>query len=444
MLTPLTQLENENRIRIGNGCRSGPGLRLSISNGMEMEENVEIGPYVTLFDAVPSGEISGIPVSGNLVPASQGLLRIGERVRIGARATVAGSIHIGKWAVIQSGSVVVSDVPEACRVAGNPAVITAVYDPALCSWEDVSTPQEAEAALARRKNQPLLSICIPTYNREGHLRACLDSIFSQIGATDLVEVVVSDNCSPDGTHDVAASFMRQNLNIRYVRNSENIGLDRNIIQAGEMARGTFLQLHGDDDYFLPGTLRVLLSTLHSHPDCSLIHTHSHRKDSVGEGMKAYLKSASFNAVHMTQTTLRRADWMAMENRSTWKYTYLTQFHWQYEMLFINPKFCILGRNLYSYNGKAPEGYNMGMVGFRNVDRALSRYEGVGLLDRADIDEMMTNYLFEAVMPLLRYSVLNNLGSDVSDFEAYYTVYFNHQPYYEEVLHQLRDILAHGK
>ncbi|MFB5762603.1 acyltransferase [Paenibacillus medicaginis] len=165
MLAPLTQPEHEDRIRIGNGCRSGPGLVISVSNRMEMEDNVEIGPYVSLSDAAALDEVLQISVPGKPAPSAQSLLRIGERVRIGARATVSGSIHIGRCSVIQPGSVVVSDVPEACRVAGNPAVVTAVYDPATCSWEDVGTPQEAEAALARRKNQRHATITNPITNR---------------------------------------------------------------------------------------------------------------------------------------------------------------------------------------------------------------------------------------------------------------------------------------
>jgi glycosyltransferase involved in cell wall biosynthesis/serine acetyltransferase len=443
MLFPLTQPEHENRIRIGNGCRNGPGLVISISNRIEIEDEVEIGPYVLLTDGTLPRELPQILVSAKPLPPGQSLLRIEEGVRIGARASIVGSIHIGRWSVIQSGSVVVSDVPEACRVAGNPAVVTAVYDTATCSWEEVSTPQEAEQALARRKSNPLLSICIPTYNREGHLQACLDSIFSQIGATDLVEVIVSNNCSPDGTHDVATRFMEKYPNMSYVRNASNIGADRNILQVAEMARGTFLKLHGDDDYFLPGTLRLLLLTLHNHDDCSLVHAHPARGDGVaaiGEGMKAYLEAVSRYSIAMSLTVLRRKEWMSLENRDNWVHTYLGHVYWQYGMLAQNPKFCILGVNLYWYAGESPDGYNVGMVGIRNYDRALSRFEGGGL-DRADIDAEMTRQLLYSLIPVYRDVVEKKLSADFTDFEAYYIAFYNHQPYYEEILQEIRAIKA---
>ena len=54
----------------------------------------------------------------------------------------------------------------------------------------------------------LLSICIPTYNRCSYLKKTLESIVSQkiFETTDLVEIVISDNCSSDGTADVCKIF----------------------------------------------------------------------------------------------------------------------------------------------------------------------------------------------------------------------------------------------
>ena len=51
-----------------------------------------------------------------------------------------------------------------------------------------------------RTGQPLLSICIPTYNRSEQLRRALESLVGQEGFSE-VEVVISDNCSTDGTEE---------------------------------------------------------------------------------------------------------------------------------------------------------------------------------------------------------------------------------------------------
>ena len=56
-----------------------------------------------------------------------------------------------------------------------------------------------------RSNKPLtLSIVIPAYNEENHLKTCLDSIAAQIDRPE--EVIVVDNNSTDKTALIAQSY----------------------------------------------------------------------------------------------------------------------------------------------------------------------------------------------------------------------------------------------
>lgn len=48
--------------------------------------------------------------------------------------------------------------------------------------------------------KPYLSICIPTYNRSEVLKESLMQLLKYEG--DDIEVVISDNCSPDNTEEV--------------------------------------------------------------------------------------------------------------------------------------------------------------------------------------------------------------------------------------------------
>ena len=93
----------------------------------------------------------------------------------------------------------------------------------------------------------ILSICIPTYNRLGYLKELIDVLIRQIDAlqTDVVELVISDNCSTDGTSDFC-----QSLDLPYVRfwrNDHNIGGDRNFLKCIREAAGKYVWLVGDDD-----------------------------------------------------------------------------------------------------------------------------------------------------------------------------------------------------
>jgi abequosyltransferase len=57
-------------------------------------------------------------------------------------------------------------------------------------------------------NIPLLSICIPTYNRETYLKRLLDSIVSQKEFTDTddIEILVDDGPSKDNTTDLVKGY----------------------------------------------------------------------------------------------------------------------------------------------------------------------------------------------------------------------------------------------
>lgn len=113
--------------------------------------------------------------------------------------------------------------------------------------------------------QPFLTIAIPTYNRAGYLRTNLEQLRSELQGipSDWVEIVVSDNCSPDDTPSVVQEAIGTGLAVRYVRNSENLGWGRNFAQCYDLARGKYVLLLGDDDVFVDGTVRPLLDRLSS-------------------------------------------------------------------------------------------------------------------------------------------------------------------------------------
>lgn len=110
---------------------------------------------------------------------------------------------------------------------------------------------------------PLLSVVIPTYNRAGYLRQSLEQLRTELTGVEpgMVEILVSDNCSPDATGSVVAAAMDAGLPIRYVRNSENLGWARNFAQGFDLAAGQYVLLMGDDDVFVDGGLGILLDRL---------------------------------------------------------------------------------------------------------------------------------------------------------------------------------------
>lgn len=113
---------------------------------------------------------------------------------------------------------------------------------------------------------PALTVAIPTYNRAGYLAQNLAQLRRELVgiAPGTVEVLVSDNCSPDDTPAVVEAAVRDGMPIRYVRNAENIGWGRNFAQCFHLASGMYTLLLGDDDLLVDGTLALLLDRLAGH------------------------------------------------------------------------------------------------------------------------------------------------------------------------------------
>lgn len=111
--------------------------------------------------------------------------------------------------------------------------------------------------------QPLLSICIPTWNRAKFLKISLDRIKEQIKYIDssLLELYVSDNCSSDETEMVVKEYITEGMPINYNRNQENLGMDGNFLKCIQNATGKYIMLVGDDDAFKNGAISYLLNTL---------------------------------------------------------------------------------------------------------------------------------------------------------------------------------------
>jgi len=124
-------------------------------------------------------------------------------------------------------------------------------------------PDPIAPSTARRPGQPLLTIAIPTFNREFYLMELLESLLPQFAdlAPDFAELIVSDNCSEDLTSGMVASFQERGLPCRLIQNETNLGADGNFLQCLNVALGQYVWVLGDDDLIEPGAIATLLNLL---------------------------------------------------------------------------------------------------------------------------------------------------------------------------------------
>ena len=121
-----------------------------------------------------------------------------------------------------------------------------------------------QAVASTNVESPLLSIAIPSFNRPERLAALLGSVASEVAACQpgLVEVCITDDASTDlDTVETALTFAEQHRFASLRLQPSNVGIERNVIAAGEPCRGEYLLLIGNDDLMIPGTLRTILDDI---------------------------------------------------------------------------------------------------------------------------------------------------------------------------------------
>ena len=119
-----------------------------------------------------------------------------------------------------------------------------------------------------------LSICIPTYNRAHHLTNCLNSIIKCKSRSSLkFEVCISDNHSTDNTEEVVRDVM-SSIDIKYHKNTSNLGIPRNFLNIVSMADGEFIWLIGDDDLLMPYAIEELYKLIDSHAGVDFFYVNS--------------------------------------------------------------------------------------------------------------------------------------------------------------------------
>jgi glycosyltransferase involved in cell wall biosynthesis len=125
--------------------------------------------------------------------------------------------------------------------------------------------------MAERLNilQPTVSVIMITYGHEAYIRQAIEGVLMQ--ECDFpVELIVADDCSPDGTPQFMNEILishPQAFKIRYTRHLKNKGMVSNFLWALEQAEGKYIALCEGDDYWTdPYKLQKQVDFLEQNPD----------------------------------------------------------------------------------------------------------------------------------------------------------------------------------
>jgi len=119
-------------------------------------------------------------------------------------------------------------------------------------------------------NMPKISIGMPVYNGERHIRQAIDSLLAQ--DYDDFEIIISDNASTDRTQEFCLEYAARDKRIRYYRNYTNMGITWNFNRVFELATSQYFMWAAHDDFRDSRYIRMCLESFQISDDIVLVHT----------------------------------------------------------------------------------------------------------------------------------------------------------------------------
>ena len=120
---------------------------------------------------------------------------------------------------------------------------------------------------------PLVSVVMITYNHERYLAEAIEGVVRQV--TDFpIELLIGEDCSTDGTREIALSYQILFPEmIRVITSERNVGMHKNGERLIAAARGKYIAFcEGDDYWSIPDKLGLQISILESDSNISLVCT----------------------------------------------------------------------------------------------------------------------------------------------------------------------------
>lgn len=104
---------------LGRNCHFN-GMQINGGGKVTIGDNFHSGPECMMITQIHNYEGKKIPYDSTYILKD---IVIGDNVWLGSRVIILGGVTIGEGAIIQAGSVVVSDIPKYAIAGGHPAKV---------------------------------------------------------------------------------------------------------------------------------------------------------------------------------------------------------------------------------------------------------------------------------------------------------------------------------
>lgn len=145
---------------------------------------------------------------------------------------------------------------------------------------------------SRVKNNSLVSVVIPTHNREDLLPRALESVINQTYPN--IEIIIVNDGSKDKTDYIIKNYLRKNINIKYIKHEKPLGGNAARNAGIRAASGEFIAGLDDDDEFTIDRIELLMQNYDS--SYSLITSRSVQITKTKEYKTKYIPVVDLNTM----------------------------------------------------------------------------------------------------------------------------------------------------
>lgn len=283
---------------------------------------------------------------------------------------------------------------------------------------------------------PILSICIPTYNRADILDRTLKSIVKEevFRETTDIEIVISDNCSPDNTKEVVEKYLSKFPDkIKYVRQENNIK-DKNFATVLSYANGTFAKLHNDTLMVNKGGLAQLVEILKANDDRSVVFFIGVKKDEKVSfekcsNIEMFFDKVSFNATWIGGLCVSSELYKTIENPARFSSLNFSQIDIITRMLSKNSASLVIYSPFFEVQClKKKGGYNVAEVFGHNLLTILYSLKQEGLISNTTLEKIKKETL-KKVINFYYFDIKKQCNFIKSGYFKFLFKYYKDCPYF---------------
>jgi glycosyltransferase involved in cell wall biosynthesis len=142
-------------------------------------------------------------------------------------------------------------------------------------------------------SRPLVSVVTPFHNTVQYLTECIESVLAQ--SYRQFEYILVDNCSTDGSSEIAARYAHRDSRVRLIRRTDLLSQVRNYNRALTAISNAskYCKIVQADDYIFPECLKLMVETFEQSEAIGLVSAYDLKANLVrGSGFPYFMSSVS--------------------------------------------------------------------------------------------------------------------------------------------------------